>query len=259
MPTYTPNITQIQQVNSTTYADLLGLQVGLDRLQGESAETYLKRLEFAVALTRKHPYEGALNEINLQLGLEPMTYINVAIPANTTITISIAGVVIPEQNTIPLLTFDNDSMWKWRLLSEVVADINNIYSATLLVADGPAMQLARQSNSLWSFNEEVDGVQTQLAHSGIQLNSVVFNQTVPSYTLTQDGLLTFSVEPDSGTLITYNYIVSPYQIVGAPVAMIGLTDPEFQQVAETDNSTIAYQVREFIQSLMLVDRSYWAK
>lgn len=257
---YTSNVDQLQKVNSTTYADLLGLQLGLDRLQGESAEDYVKRLTFASNLRREHPYEGELNEVSLQLGLEPSRYVNVNLAANRVISVSIAGIVIQgHAPVIPLLTFDNDTMWKWRLLSEVVADINAVISATLLVEDGPAFQLARQSNSLWSFSEPVAGVVSQLLHSGVQVGSEQFNQTVPSYTLTSEGLITFSVEPGAGTEITYNYVVAPYDLVGSPVAMIGFKDPEFASVAATSNSALAYQVREFIQDLMQIDRSYWAK
>lgn len=257
--TYTSNVNQLQKVNSTTYADLLGLQLGLDRLQGETSEAYVRRLSFASNLRREHPYEGALNEISLQLGVEPSLYIHSNIGPSQIISVSIAGVVIDSNPPIPILTFDNDTMWKWRMLSDVVTDMNAIVASTLLVDDGPAFQLARQSNSLWSFSEPVDGIITQLAHAGIVVGSESFNQNVSSYTLTPEGLLTFAIEPDSGTEITYNYIVSPYDLVGSPVALIGFKDPEFASVAADSNSALSYQVREFIQSLMLVDRSYWAK
>ncbi len=259
---YTPNIPNLQISNSTSYADLLGLQLGLPRLQGETTNAYVKRLEFAAHLRRTHPYEGALNEINLQLGVEPATYINVELGANTIISCSIAGIVLDNDPsakvTIPLLEFDNDTMWDWRLLSDIVLDLNDYVPATLLVADGPAFQLARQSNSLWSFAEAVSGVQSKLKYSGIQVGSEMFNQTVPTYTLTEDGELLFSAEPPSSLTITYNYISTPYALVGSPVALIGFLDPEFSSVAVTSGSALAYQLREFIQQVMLTDRSYWA-
>lgn len=259
--TYIPNITQLQETNSTTYADLLGVQIGLPRLTGETADSYVKRLEFAVNLTRTHPYAGSLNEVNLQLGVEPALYINLNLAVNTTVTCSIAGITIQDNIAIPLLTFDADSTWNWRMLSAVVADLNVAMPglATLLVEDGPAFQIARQTNSLYSFGESVTGLQTKLRFSGVQSNTVVFNQAVPAHTLTYDGLLTFSVEPPTGTTIAYNYIVTPYNLVGAPVALIGLTDPEFAKVAETPNGTLAYQVGEFLQAIMGLDRSYWAE
>ncbi len=260
MPTsYIPNITQLQETNSTTYVDQLGIQLGLNRLQGETASNYLKRLEFASRLRREHPYEGALNEMSLQLGVEPAKYINIELADNQVVTSSIAGVVIGQNPPIPVLTFDADTMWNWRLLSDIVAGINTIVPATLLVADGPAFQIARQSNSFWSFSEAVSGVQLQLSNSGIQVGSELFNQVVPAYTLTSDGKLNFTIEPNDGTTITYNYVITPYNLVGSPIAMIGLTDPEFALVAANSNSSLAYQVREFVQALMLVDRSYWAR
>lgn len=256
---FTPNITELATTNSTTYADLVGLQVGLDRLQGESASDYVKRLEVATHLRREHPYEGALNEINLQLGMIPAKYLHIELPTSTVISVSLAGVIIGTHAAIPVVTFDSDTMWKWRSLSSVVADMNAIASTTLLVDDGPAFQLARQSNSLWSFAEDVQGLQIQLDFSGVIVGSELFNQIVPSYSLTSGGLLTFSVEPPAGTQITYNYVTASYDVVGAPVAMIGLKDPEFASVAANSTSTLAYQVREFIQAIMLEDRSYWAQ
>lgn len=254
-----PNVNTVSQVNSTTYSDVIGLQLGLDRLPGETAERYVKRLEAAGHLRREHPYEGAINEINLRLGFAPQSYINVALSTPVTINVSIAGVVIGIAPIIPLLTFDMDNVWNWRQLSDVVADINLVVPATLLVDDGPALQLARQTNNLWAFSEQVNATQFQLAHTQITVGSEYFNQTVPPYILRQDGLLTFQGAPPNNLEITYNYLVSPYNIVGSPVALIGFTDPEFPSVAATGVSNLAYQVREFLQTIMLQDRSYWAR
>jgi hypothetical protein len=256
---YSPNIPNLRQQNSTSYADTLGLQLGLDRLQGETTADYLKRLEFASRLRREHPYEGSLNEVSLQLGFEPTPYVNLPSIGTSIISISIAGVKIDAHPIIPLLTFDLDSMWKWRMISEVVADVNAITPATLLAADGPSFQLARQSNSLWSFAEDIAGTLVQLANTGVVVGSESFNQTVPSYMITSGGLITFSAEVPVGTQITYNYIVANYDVVGSPVAMIGLKDPEFSSIAVDNNSALAYQIREFVQTLMRADRSYWAK
>lgn len=256
----TPNVTQIQQVNSTSYADEVGILIGLDRLPGETTTAYVQRLEAATQLRRDQPYEGALNGINLALGFLPSPYIHLAIPANTVVSVSIAGIVVGSHPRIPLLTFDVDAYWNFRKLSEIVTDLNALTSATLLVDDGPAFQLARQSNSLFAFSEPVGGQTYQLkATSGVQVGSELFNQTVPAYTLTAAGQLVFEAEPNAGTTITYNYIVTPYDLVGAPVSLIGLTDREFPAVAETSSSQLAFQVSEFVQAAMLQDRSYWAE
>lgn len=263
MSTYTPNITQLQESNSSTYVDLIGVQVGLPRLTGETALQYIKRLEFAVNIIRTHPYAGSLDEVNLQLGVEPALYISLNLPANTIVTASIAGVTVGSNPTVPLLTFDLDTTWNWRMLSDVVNDLNTVAPgiAALLVPDGPAFQIARQTNSIYSFGESISsvGLQTQLLHSGVQVGSEKFNQVVPPYTLTIKGILTFSSLPPSGVTITYNYIVTPYSLVGAPVALIGLTDPEFASMAQTPQGVIAYQVSEFVQAIMAEDRSYWSE
>lgn len=260
----TPNVTQIQQVNSTSYADEVGLLLGLDRLPGETTTAYVQRLEAATQLRRDQPYEGALNGINLALGFQPTPYISLNLSSDVVVSSSIAGIKVASFPIVPLLTFDVDSYWKFRTLSNVVSDLNALYSsssfASLLVADGPAFQIARQTNSLFSFSEAIGGQVWQLQQSsGIQVGSELFNQTVPTYILTASGLLTFASAPNPSTTITYNYIVTPYSLVGAPIALIGLTDPEFPAVAETTGNTIAYQVAEFVQAAMLQDRSYWAK
>lgn len=254
-----PNVKVLSKINSTTYADIIGLQFGLDRLPGETAENYVKRMETASHLKRAHPYEGALNEINLQLGFIPKPYIHIEMSIPTVMNISIAGVVIGVAPTIPLLTFDLDNVWNWRSMSDVVADIDKVVPATLLVPDGPALQLARQSNNLWAFSEEVTANQFQLKNNGILVGSEYFNQNVPPYILREDGLITFHDAPPAGLKITYNYIVTSYDIVGSPVALIGFTDPEFPTVAATGISNLAYQVREFLQTIMLQDRSYWSR
>lgn len=258
-----PNVNQIQQINSTSYADEVGLLIGLDRLPGETTTAYVQRLEAATQLRRDQPYEGALNGINLALGFEPATYISLALPADTVVSVSIAGIVVGDAPAVPLLTFDADSYWIFRTLSAVVTDLNELFSfslATLLVPDGPAFQLARQTNSLYSFSEAVGGITWQLEQTvGVQVGSELFNLTPPAYTLTSTGSLVFASAPDPSLTITYNYIVTPYDLVGAPIALIGLTDPEFPTVAETTGNTIAYQVSEFVQAAMLQDRSYWAQ
>lgn len=250
---------QLRQTNSTSYIDVLGLQLGLDRLQGESTIDYLKRIEAAARLRRDHPYEGATNEINLQLGFEPSIYIELPNLGSSIINITMAGIQIDNNPVIPLVTFDRDSLWNWRTLSDVTIDINNITQATLMANDGPSFQLAKQSNSLWSFAEDIKGIEVNLLHSGVIVGSELFNQVVPSYVITEDGFITFSSELPAGVQITYNYLVSPYDIVGSPVSLIGLKDPEFVNIAEASTGVLAYQIREFVQQIMREDRSYWTK
>ena len=161
--------------------------IGLTRLAGETSNQYVKRLEYAVGLTRTHPYVGSLNEVNIQLGVEPAIYIGLNLSPNTIVTSTIAGITIANKPIIPLLTFDLDSMWDWRMLSDIVQDLNAATPgvATLLVSDGPALQIANQTNSLYSFGESlpISGLQIQLQHTGIQVGTELFSQTVSSYTL----------------------------------------------------------------------------
>jgi hypothetical protein len=160
-----------------------------------------------------------LNEISLQLGLKMDPYIRItSTDPNALLHCSIGGLVLTSNRVTsicPLLFMDNDDVWTWFQLSDVVAKINSLgstFGAVLLSEDGPALQLARQNNLFYTIADAV----------------------------TQE-------------------IVWPYDLVGSEVGLVGMSDPEFPQVAARSNSALAYQVRESIQTLMSIDRSYWAK
>jgi len=38
-----------------------------------------------------------------------------------------------------------------------------------------------------------------------------------------------------------------------------LMEPDLAAIAVADNGRLAYQVREYVQDIMRVDRSYWGK
>ena len=51
----------------------------------------------------------------------------------------------------------------------------------------------------------------------------------------------------------------PYEIVMSEVGLISLTDPAFAAMAATPSGSLAYQVREFPQSIISRDRAYWQR
>ena len=50
--------TQIQPVNSLTYADVVGLNVGLTRMQGEDSVAFLERCYLSTTCRQDSTYEG---------------------------------------------------------------------------------------------------------------------------------------------------------------------------------------------------------
>ncbi len=51
----------------------------------------------------------------------------------------------------------------------------------------------------------------------------------------------------------------PYECVVSEVGLIGLTEPALAAVAATPGGSLAYQVREYLQSFIARDRAYWSK
>lgn len=51
----------------------------------------------------------------------------------------------------------------------------------------------------------------------------------------------------------------PYELVVSEVGLIGLTEPALASVAATPSGGLAYQVREFLQTIAERDRAYWAR
>jgi hypothetical protein len=260
-PTICPNI---QQVNSTSYADVVGLALGLSRLPNESTVAYTDRLYQATTLTRDHSFQGTVNEIALQLGLKVVPGITVSsTDINATISSNISGVTLVSGNTtinIPLVTIDPDDVWSWRLLSNITADINThspLFTATLLTSDGPALQLVQQGNVSNVVAEQVTGGRMILDNPGVIVGTELFNNPVPTYTITS-GVLAFTSAPPVGTTITYSYRVLPYDLVCSQVGVFGLLSPGVSTVAITPDSAMVYQLREAVQEVMLNDRSYWA-
>src|SRR5271168_585293 len=124
-------LTTITQTNSTTYADELGVQIGLPRLVGETSSEYVKRLKLATRIDTSQDYIGLLNEITLQLGLKSSNLISLASVTGNPLSVvsNLQGVVLTDTvtqatQTIPILTVDIDDAWTWSLLSSVVDAIN---------------------------------------------------------------------------------------------------------------------------------------
>lgn len=257
-------LTTITPTNSTTYADEVGVSIGLPRLPGETAESYVKRLKLATRIDTNQDYRGLLNEITLRLGLVSAKLIALAADSPISVTVNLAGIVLTNGSitqNIPLLTVDVDDSWTWRFLSDIVTDINNgtLVNATLLVSDAPTIKLATQSNTLTVLAQPIQGQNINLGVTGVLVGTEVFSTVVPSYTLLPTGSLIFSAPVPLGTTITYKYQIWPYNLVGGDVGLISLLDPAVSTVAQGPNGTMIYQMREAVQTIMQQDRSYWAR
>lgn len=258
----------ITPTNSTTYADEVGVLIGLSRLPGEDSEAYVKRLKTATRVDTSQDYVGLLNELTLQLGLKISKLISLAsVTSNKlTVTSDLTGIVLTdtitlETQTIPIVKVDIDDAWTWLSLSSVVAAINagTVATASLLGDDGPTIKLAKQSNVLTVIAQPISGQDVDLGFDGILVGSELFNVAVPTYSINENGKITFTAPVPLGTKITYKRLVWPYSIIGGDISIISLLDPAMRVQAQGPNGTIVYQVREAVQAVVEQDLSYWAK
>lgn len=264
MPVTSP---EIRPVNSTSYVDVAALHLGLQRLEGESAIAFRERMFRASVARRDHSLQGAINEINLDLGLQVRPGIRIAYagPGQLLITSDIRGVRLFDDaanldHTVPIVTADTDDVWMWRKLSAVAADLGSVpgVTATLLIEDGPAVQLVRQSNLQTILNEEIPHQETQLAHSNVLVDTCRFNKPLTGPTVSTDGVVTLPAVPAAGLTLSYQFLTTPYELVCAEGALIGLQDPDVSS-AFLNGTHVIHQVREAIQEVMTIDRSYWGK
>jgi len=251
-------------VNSTTYVDLLGFLVGLERMPGEPSDVFAARVARAGALSRTANYVGLMNELHLQFGFDLSQAISIDDPATYTVWVDLAGVHLRAGSISvdsPLTTIDVDGFWAWRMLSAVVADLNAAagVGATLLVDDGPAFQLPNQANTMLAVAEPISGQIVQLAHQGLQAGTEVFNVPVQAYTVSDGSTLLFKQALPAGVRVTYQYQVVPYALISSPVFLIGMADPNLAVIAAIPGGGMAYQMSEFIQALANQDLSYWAQ
>ena len=254
-----------QTYNSTTYADQLAVQLGLyqDRLSGEKADVFLDRLYSAAAARRDHSMEGVVNDIAYHLGLTVSAGIVVnSTDPSTVITVGAGQLSITIGSTttvIPTVTIDPDDFWRWRLLSDVVKDINleTTSKAILQVPDAYALQLVPQSSLSCSVAENIDSTVSQLEHGGVVVGSELFSGPVPAYKLTPGGKLKFVSAPAAGTTISYIYNLSPFTLTCSEVSVISLMDPALKTTALCPDGSMVYQVREFAQQILTQDPCYW--
>jgi len=253
----------IQRVNSSTYADSLGILVGIDRLPGEDSATYLDRLSLAVISSRSAGYTGLMNQICLELGLSMFQAIQISGPAGASIQSSLAGLVLiagSVQTPIPLVTLTADDFWQWQTFSGLVASINQVvgFTATLSGPDGFALQLAHQSNINQVRAEDISGQTVILRYGSLVQGSESFSTGVPAYSYGIDGRTLRFVSPvPEGCQATYQYGLLPYNLVASPVGLFSLTDPGLARISLGVNGKMVYQLREYLWNIMQRDLSYW--
>lgn len=256
---------QIIPVNSVSYVDMLGVLAGLERLPGETSDLFAERIELAISADRGPGYAGLMNSLALAFGLEMREVIRIEADVDFQVSVQFGLLRLRLDETtsylVQLLEIAEDNFWEWRKISDVVADIPEPFRAEMIGEDGPAFEIVLQSNTLLVSGEELSGAKTQqLAHSGLIAGSEIFSQQVPSYTVGSDRrTLHFVSPPAAGARITYRRRVCPYQLIASPVAAFSLLDPNVRLWSEGANGHIVYQVREYLQELMLRDGSYWGK
>jgi hypothetical protein len=253
--------TVIQQVNSAvSYPDMLGLYLGLTRSVGEDNVTFLKRLYQASNAIKNSTVQGLIDTITFNLDLSINQAISITGPVGATIVL-VPGILILNGTQIQLFTLAPDTYMEWMQLSEVVAAVNALsgWSATLLIPDTTAITLCKQTNINTALNEVVNT--TDLVYTtnnaGLIESSLVFSFTPPSYSVSGDNI-TFATNPTSGLTISYQNIISPYNIISSDVNLIGLTEPNLIAAATNSSNVLGYQINEALQAIMAADASYWA-
>ena len=142
----------LQSYNSVSYVDVVALQLGLQRLPSETADTFLDRLYQAASNVRDHTFQGTVDQIAFELGLTVSVGMTIScFDPTVLVTVSFGQMMITQgmvQTVIPTVTIDADNYWTWRMLSDVVSDINTQTPCTAVLkgADGLAWQLANQSS-----------------------------------------------------------------------------------------------------------------
>lgn len=256
---------EIRPVNSTSYVDIAALYLGLQRLEGEDAIAFRERMFRASSARRDHSLQGAINEINLDLGLNvrPGILISYAGSGQLLVTSDIRGVRLYDgvglDTAVPIVIADTDDVWVWRMLSDVATDLDALsdITATLLIEDGPSVQLVRQSNLQTVLNEELSHQNTQLQHTNILTDTYRFNKPLNGPVVTTTGRVTLPAPPSDLTL-SYQFLTTPYELVCAEGALIGLQDRDVSP-AFLNGTHVIHQIREAIQDVMRADRSYWSK
>jgi hypothetical protein len=253
----------LQPYNSVSYVDVVALQLGLQRLPSEPADTFLDRLYQAASNVRDHSLQGTIDQLAFELGLSVMPGIQISSTDPTVlIAVSFGQVLITQGTTktiVPLVTITSDNFWAWRNLSDIVADINSqtFCTAELLGPDGPAWQLPSQTSLNIAVAEPVSAIKSSLEHTGVLVGSECFNVTVPSYTLTAAGELVFVSNPPANTQVTYVYNISPFQLAVSQVGTFSFMDPTLAAYAAGADGALVYQLSEYVQDLLTQDPCYW--
>lgn len=255
---------QIVPVNSTSYIDMLGVSAGLERLPDEDAAGFAERIDLAVSASRGAEYAGLMNSLALELGLSMRQAIHISADADFDADVTFGQLRLAKGGVsvdLPLLSLTSDDFWQWRSLSEVASAVAALpgYTAVFEGADGPALQLVRQSNRQLVVGEELSGGRSAvLAHGPVVAGSEVFSQAVGSYTIA-GRTLQFAAQPPAGTAVSYRYRVCPYGLIASPAAVLSLADPQVREKATGTNGAVIHQAREYLQEILRRDGSYWGR
>lgn len=259
------NLPQVKN-NSTSYVDLVGISMGVPRIEGESSEIYRNRLRDFSQLSRGPEYEGLLNEINLQLGLRPYAGIRIDDPTGAfELHSGLFGLKLSNENetlNISFLNFSPDDFWEWKTFTDIAKEINlsRSFVATVL-ADGFGFQFPKQSNLVFVSSEPIAGKSILLSRGNAVYETLVFSTPVPSHFLTPDGkTLHFDLSVSDNCRVSYQSKICPYETVAVPAGVLSLLDPDFGTASiNPATGKMAYQVREYLQAVSAADGSYWSK
>ena len=105
----------LQSYNSVSYVDVVALQLGLQRLPSETADTFLDRLYQAASNVRNHTFQGTVDQIAFELGLTVRVGMTIScFDPTVLVTVSFGQMMITQgmvQTVIPTVTIDADNYW----------------------------------------------------------------------------------------------------------------------------------------------------
>jgi hypothetical protein len=252
----------LQKVNSTTYVDLVGVMVGLERSVGETSDVFLERVLLAAKSNRSSEYIGLLNELNLQFGTKLYHCMSVSGASPFEFRVSGTKVYVRQDDAsfdTPLFVIEPDGYVVWKTLSQVAEELEeNTDVSCDVLTDAPAIHLVRQSNIFRQVNEEISGTTIRLQKSNAIPGSEVFAGQIPFYEYLTTSVLKMETPVSYGT-VSYQYRICPYKVVGSPINILSMTDPDFYVYATGPQNQLSFQALSAVHSLAKVDRSYWTK
>lgn len=256
--------------SSLTYADMLGLLCGLERLDGEPSDRFLERILRLSREDRTLSWNSAVIELSVRLDvpLYPACRMSFDVPAEVQIGWSGLRISTPDGNVLvqqPMIEAAESGTIRlvpFRRWIEAVSAVGVIFAEWNVDPDAPAAHALRQSSRRW-WDVELAEMSTLLPGGEfIDPSSFLFDGRTPEYELSQSVSswnLTLSGSPRLPLRVRYSSLSNPFQMVASPVVLASGADGEFFRAALAGGNPMPEQILCILRELLERDRSYWAR